>query len=744
MTGVALPYFFDFNYADGSPWLVGSWVTPGPNYVASDPCDIHGGRGRITVGSPNDLGQFNSRLWIEDSPVIDVSFQFDVSEVLPAINASALAGASDPRFYLWVQLEDDAEGTDRYELYYSPAEDGFLAAIRKWTTGGPGYTGEPYAEPVGGDPTRQDGYVLLNQIDTMQPMSLRIQEIGTVRRFKIWQGTEPTVWTITDTTAPMHSGPRYVDLYTFTWTNGNPQPYYYVDNVRVDNAISAVAVPYAEGFGEANGSGWPNWISPSPDNVDSNPIDVYQGRGRVQFGDMNVGPNYFSARLYTANASVYDVRFDFDFGEMANALSTDLYLLVTLSDLTLAGNANVAYYQFFYDKYVLTASIKQAGVDQVSEILGNIDMLQPVSVRILESGSGRQVKVWTAGTQEPTDWTLTGTSPAFVGPRFVNLDMNARYTGTPSVYFDNFGVNSSAAFVLVGETTHFRFWYDSTLGAQGAIDANQEMANIEDDLLNHFRWFGNTAPWSNGPAKVDVKYYNDSHSPQPIASGPLAWYEPSEHTIYLNWSEPTQDRELATLPRERAVLVHELVHHFQDMTFLGGYMRYQSFAEAHAAFLERQFRAVVDPGTLREGGYASYVGLFLNSDRPNWVTDSYTGDGLQFELAVGCQLLFLNWLRYQWGYSAAAITQSQSLVKWGTPQSVYAALTGDFLVDPSVKFFAELEQFFPVGTTVDTSAWPDIANPYPLSVPSHHGPGGALGGAIFGAANGLKSFRHPR
>lgn len=720
MTGAALPYSFDFNYDDGSPWLVGQWVSPGPTYSGTDPSDIRGGRGRITVGDPNDIGQFNARLWTDDSQDIDVSFQFDISEVIPALDAGAAAGDSDPRFYLWVQLEDDAVGTDRYEIYYSPYDtDGLSAAIRKFVSANDGI---PLTEPVGGDPS-SGGYVKLSQIDTTQPMSLRIQETGTVRRFKIWQGAEPTAWTITDNTAPVHAGPRYVDLYTFTWVNGNPN--YYVDNIRVNNAIT-VALPYSELFGEANGTPWPNWKIPAPFDTVSDPADVFDGRGRIQLNNNGGTSSRFSGYLATEDAGIYDLQFDFDLSEIVPMLTGDLpyiYLDVQLED----NAAGVNYYEVYLDPNGLSATTYQIDEQTTglftttvgSVPLPSIDTSQPMSLRVQESPNSRLFKVWQGA--EPAEWTVSDTSThVHAGPRYVYLYVFARYHGSPDLYVDNLSIMGGATgggggggtdwfWEDVGSTAHFNFRYDSSLGSQTAIAANQEMAVIEDDLRYHFRWFGNSAPWTNGVAKIDIKYVNNAHSQYPLPTA-LAYYMPDEQAIYVNWSETPND-ELTPLPRERSVLVHEIAHHFQALQN-GTYSRGHSLTEAHAAFLERQFRYDVDYEQLRTGGYAQYVETWLNTpDRPDFV-NTVDNDTDNFDIAVGCELLFLNWLHYEKGYSASAITQaSTGLVSL---RSIYVRVSGDFFFDPFPKFLADLDAMFPRDGHTDMSVFPDIANPFPL------------------------------
>lgn len=516
--GYPLPLQDPFaGFPDGGSWptggTTGGWAIPGPDYNSSCASDISGGQGRIILGNgPSSM--FNARLVTDDAPVYDLNFKFDLSQIVPFLGLSSTS--TDPNIFLWVKLEDTADGVDFYEIYLDPY--GLQATIRKNTSGPAGYTGLPYSEPTG------NGSVALPDLDTTIPLSVRILESGTSRSFKVWQGVEPQDFTVIDDTAPLHVGPRYIDLY-----------------------VSA----------------------------------KYEGGA----------PNLF------------------------------------VGDVT----------------------------------------------------------VNTGGDA----WT----------------------------------------YISVGETDHFRFWYDSSLGDKGSADAQAEMPYIEDDLQYHFRWFGNTATWESGPAKIDVKYVNDSHSIEPKATtNALAFYDRNTTTIYVNWLEPNPDIELSTMPRERSILVHELVHYFQFLQTLGSIKRYQSFAEAHAAFLERQFRYDVDPEQLRYGGYADNVKTWLDSARPDYVSDSYTGDGPEFDLAVGCQLLFLNYMKYQLGYSAAAITQANSPVKWGTPNALYAALTGDFLFDPAVKFYQELDRFLPRGVPVDTSTWFDIANPYPLNVSnvihSTSGPGG--------------------
>jgi hypothetical protein len=469
-------------------------------------------------------------------------------------------------------------------------------------------------------------------------------------------------------------------------------------------------LPYTESF-DSNADHWPNWVSPGPDWLESAGSDVAAGRGRIT---MPPGPDMFNARIVTADDGIYNLSFTFDLSEIVPMLTgsdPNIYLWVQLEE----PKAGVDFYEIYLDTvFGLQATIRKWGDGGTfSEptgggylALSDIDTSQPISLRIEESGTSRSFRVWQGA--EPPEWTFTDdTAPTHLGPRYIDLYINARYEGSPNLYVDDLNVNAVQQFISVGSTAHFTYYYDSDLGPQGAIDATNGMGYAETDVANHFGWFGKTAPWSNGPARVNVKFVSAANSQIPTA---LAYYVGRE--VFVNWSETNQSQEIDTPEEYRAVWVHEVAHHFQTLQDTGNWFDYSFVKEAHASFLEREYRRVTgDMASLKTGGYARFVQDWLESpERTDYVNNVAPAFGDGYYLGIGCTLLFLNWLKWQKGYSHAAVTQAGGRL----PRTVYDNLTGS-TSDPFPVFLAELDAKFPRNTVVDMVAlYEDIANPYPL------------------------------
>lgn len=487
-------------------------------------------------------------------------------------------------------------------------------------------------------------------------------------------------------------------------------------------------LPYFEPFDYGDHSLWPvEWAMPGPDGMTGDvntTASVLGGRGVIQLSqDWFNGTPQFSARLPIANAARFDLKFTFDMHEVVPLLTGNsdptFEFRVQLEDQALG----VVFYDIYMDNFDgLQAEmykwqqmegfpdgyIQARGIGLA--LLSEIDPLQPMSVRILENDTVRSFKVWQGA--EPVSWTLvdtSGTAPVHSGSRNIDLMAFSQQNGTPKIYLDAIGVNHEEEFVSVGVTEHFEFFYDTALGAPGLADATAAMALAEGDLLNHFAWFGKTAPWSNGPARLPIKFISPQNN---TVSGALAYYEGYDEGIYFIWDKANGS---AINPGYRGMFVHEVAHHFQSLQG-GRWGNAATVLEAQATFLDREFRrSIGDFDSLTSGGYADRVPYWINSyDRLDFVNHVVLDQLSPFDYAVGCTLLFFNYLRWHRGYSPAAITQHPGT----TMRAAYQSLTGD-PIDPFPPFLDGIDTAFPRETQVSpfaVLAWPskDIANPYPL------------------------------
>lgn len=488
-------------------------------------------------------------------------------------------------------------------------------------------------------------------------------------------------------------------------------------------------LPFYDPFHFPDGNRWADcWVIPGPQGLQGGSADHFGDRGRIKFtGDFDNGVPQFSAQVTVQDSSMFDLRFTLDIQEIPPALTgsdSQFWFRVMLED----DSDGHDYYEIYLPdpgSPLEVAILKwshpawangQAFPDTVDYVaLNTVLPNMEFYVRIQDSGTERRIRVWQGG-DEPSTWAIEDTNaPVHSGPRFINFSTFAETPDGANVYVDDVGVNyfdDPTTYLLAGSTAHFNYQYDLSLGSKGESDTTTAMSYAERDLLNHFGWFGSTATWgSKGPQRIDIIF----DGPELInkVAGSLAYYISEKFVVHFNWDEPTPNVELDTANEYRAVWVHEIVHHFQNLQGTGHFMDARSMTEAHAAFLERLFRRTIgDWAALKIGGYAQHVQTWLNSNRDDYVNYPvpFDSDDAVFNQGVGCTLLFFNWLHFVHGYSGAQITQAGG----NTPRAIYRNLTGNS-ADPFPVFYNELEREFDPAYQLDLRNYPDIANPYPLT-----------------------------
>jgi PKD repeat protein len=263
-------------------------------------------------------------------------------------------------------------------------------------------------------------------------------------------------------------------------------------------------------------------------------------------------------------------------------------------------------------------------------------------------------------------------------------------------------------------THHFQIVYDPSLGAYGEVLADSLVDSIEADLsLLQGWWSGATYPTDG--VKICLDDNNNPNSPM-YHQGGAAWggswshYETHVAIDISDGSNPTQFKVA------RGKIVCEVMEHFE-------YIQKQGWApgatnpngnegsngEALSLIAEKEYgRIVKDPRVLHGTPWANF---WLNSPRADYVnhTDANFFNG-PYNETLGCGVLFLNWLRYQYGFTMKQICTAAAPTLGG----VYKKLTGK-TNDPFPAFLAQLDQKFPRGTPVDLSGYLDDYNPYPIA-----------------------------
>jgi hypothetical protein len=235
-----------------------------------------------------------------------------------------------------------------------------------------------------------------------------------------------------------------------------------------------------------------------------------------------------------------------------------------------------------------------------------------------------------------------------------------------------------------GSTAHFTVCYDNTL-PNGPALAQAVVGRCEQDLSSLAAFWTGTTP----PTGIEVSI---------VAGGGGAFHSGTKVTMLAN--KNTDGQGLSGL---LVAEVSEVFMSIQEAALGKGY----NPGFSHGEGLSRVLAAEL---------YPAIAGLFasgkdwLDSARPNWVSQTETTD--QSFVSFGCAALFLNYLRYQLGFSwqqiLAAADNTLALVaeNLGVQNAIY-------------DFFAVLARHYPFGVPAEKlptdpgGFW--IDNVYPLS-----------------------------
>ena len=253
---------------------------------------------------------------------------------------------------------------------------------------------------------------------------------------------------------------------------------------------------------------------------------------------------------------------------------------------------------------------------------------------------------------------------------------------------------TSAGLTNGGQTTHYQFTYDGSLGGPGGIEparTNQVLANCEADFNLMSGWFNNIALDVNFRVTVNVTQ-NTGGASWNLSGGNL--------TVTINSGTGNQGFV-------RYLLVSEMTEQFMRAQGRGWYGQNTegSQGEGLSRFLAAQFLSANGLGAVPSGFLNS--NSWLNSSRQDFVNNINKSDDGP-DAITGCSLLFIYYLFSQLGFTINQIVAAGA----GTLGGVYRNLTGD-TADP-FPFFKQLcDTAFPGTSTITTG---NLDDPFPLGI----------------------------
>ena len=242
-------------------------------------------------------------------------------------------------------------------------------------------------------------------------------------------------------------------------------------------------------------------------------------------------------------------------------------------------------------------------------------------------------------------------------------------------------VGNNPNYIQRGSTAHFVVFYDSALGNAGASAADAVLGKCEADFNTLRGWFSNTTPGSL-PFNIYIT----------TASNGASHASCSSTTLYLgaNSSNPINNSFVLQL------LVAE-----EDEVFEAAFGHGWNCGASNGEGLSRVLANDLYPG-VEPSNFVSSASWLDAPGRPDWINNTEGTD--QDYVSIGCAVLFLNWMRFQLGYSWTQIIAAGA----STLAQTYQNLTGQ--TDGYALFMALMDRTYPRGTPSGLTT----DNPFPL------------------------------
>ncbi len=241
------------------------------------------------------------------------------------------------------------------------------------------------------------------------------------------------------------------------------------------------------------------------------------------------------------------------------------------------------------------------------------------------------------------------------------------------------GTHHASAVTHVGSTDHFDISYLTTLRRRGAKFAEAILENCERDYDRLSKIFGGLTP-KRMPFVVQVTADDSGAS----------------HASCMGTGIAVGANSGSKIDLMRSLMVAEA-----DEVFMANYGHGWNCGASTGEGLSRVLANDLYPGGETADFIASNDWLNLKS-RPNWVTRTDLSD--THYRSIGCSVLFLNWLRFQQGFSWEKIVAAGGR----TLSSTYLHLTGKRSAWEDFTTFTDTH--FPRGRTYRLRT----DNPFPL------------------------------
>ena len=242
-------------------------------------------------------------------------------------------------------------------------------------------------------------------------------------------------------------------------------------------------------------------------------------------------------------------------------------------------------------------------------------------------------------------------------------------------------VGNNPNYIHRGSTAHFVVFYDSALGSAGASAADAVLGKCEADFNTLRGWFSNTTP---GSLPFNVYITTDTNGASHASC--------SSTTLYLGAK--------STNPINNAFVLQLLIAE-EDEVFEAAFGHGWDCGASNGEGLSRVLANDLYPGA-EPLNFVSSATWLDTPGRLDWINNSEGTD--QDYVSIGCAVLFLNWMRFQLGYSWTQIIAAGD----STLAKTYQNLTGQ--TDGYALFMALMDRTYPRGTPSGLTT----DNPFPL------------------------------
>jgi hypothetical protein len=242
-------------------------------------------------------------------------------------------------------------------------------------------------------------------------------------------------------------------------------------------------------------------------------------------------------------------------------------------------------------------------------------------------------------------------------------------------------VGNNPNYIQRGSTAHFVVFYDSALGNAGASAADAVLGKCEADFNTLRSWFSNTTP---GSLPFNVYITTDTNGASHASC--------SATTLYLGAK--------STNPINNSFVLQLLIAE-EDEVFEAAFGHGWNCGASNGEGLSRVLANDLYPGA-EPSNFVSSASWLDAPGRPDWINNTEGTD--QHYVSIGCAVLFLNWTRFQLGYSWTQIIAAGA----STLAQTYQNLTGQ--TDGYPLFMALMDRTYPRGTPSGLTT----DNPFPL------------------------------